>query len=85
MLALGSEVENNIVTSVAVLQARDATAARRLVAADRDVNQKRIDIMNLERAADRVINICEWVVYMANGHFYEMDSEFEAPPAQVGA
>lgn len=28
---------------------------------------------NLERAADRVINICEWVVYMANGVFQEMD------------
>lgn len=28
---------------------------------------------NLERAADRVTNICEWVVYMATGQFVEMD------------
>jgi len=36
---------------------------------------------NLERAADRVINICEWVVYNVTGEYIEMDSEFEAPPA----
>ena len=36
---------------------------------------------NLERAADRVTNICEWVVYDATGEYAEMDSEFEAPPA----
>ncbi len=36
---------------------------------------------NLERAADRVINICEWVVYNVTGEYVEMDSEFEAPPA----
>ena len=24
---------------------------------------------NLERAADRVTNICEWVVYMATGQY----------------
>jgi phosphate transport system protein len=35
---------------------------------------------NLERAADRVTNICEWVVYNATGVFAEMDSELEAPP-----
>ena len=40
---------------------------------------------NLERAADRVINICAWVIYVASGHFYEMDSEYEAPSAPVGA
>lgn len=35
---------------------------------------------NLERAADRVTNICEWVVYMNTGEYIEMDSELEAPP-----
>lgn len=37
---------------------------------------------NLERAADRVTNICEWVVYNATGVFAEMDSEHEAPPTE---
>lgn len=36
---------------------------------------------NLERAADRVTNICEWVVYAAIGEYVEMDSEYEAPPS----
>ncbi|MCI0394760.1 MAG: phosphate signaling complex protein PhoU [Chloroflexi bacterium] len=35
---------------------------------------------NLERAADRVTNICEWIVYAAVGEYVEMDSEIEAPP-----
>lgn len=35
---------------------------------------------NLERAADRVTNICEWVVYTVTGEYVEMDSELEAPP-----
>ena len=30
---------------------------------------------NLERAADRVTNICEWVVYTATGEYIEMDSD----------
>lgn len=38
---------------------------------------------NLERAADRVTNICEWVVYQATGKYVEMDHEIEAPPPQV--
>ena len=36
---------------------------------------------NLESAADRVTNICEWIVYMATGEYVEMDSELEAPPS----
>lgn len=210
ILTLGSEVENNIVESIALLQNRDATAAKRLIAGDLEVNRQRIQIMNdglaliatqqpmagdmrliasvleisgelerindyvkgiarislmmgpeplpdvlgslpvmaektrdmlhraldaasrrdaemarsippeddeidelfnqmyhdlltyviqdpsrikqanhlewamhnLERAADRVTNICEWVVYMTTGEYVEMDSELEAPPAQ---
>ncbi len=38
-------------------------------------------VHNLERSADRVINICEWVVYKATGKYVELDSEYEAPPA----
>ncbi len=37
-------------------------------------------IHNLERAADRMINICEWVIYMATGVYQEIESEYEAPP-----
>ncbi|MGW8317962.1 MAG: phosphate signaling complex protein PhoU [Candidatus Promineifilaceae bacterium] len=36
---------------------------------------------NLERSADRVTNICEWVVYIVTGQYAEMDSELEAPPS----
>lgn len=35
---------------------------------------------NLERSADRVINICEWVVYNATGVYKELDHEIEGPP-----
>ena len=28
---------------------------------------------NLERSADRVINICEWVAYLVTGYFVELD------------
>lgn len=44
-------------------------------------NQLEWTIHNMERAADRVINICEWVVYMVTGTYSEFDSEYEAPPA----
>ena len=37
---------------------------------------------NIERAADRVTNICEWIVYMTTGEYQELDSELEAPPPQ---
>ena len=37
---------------------------------------------NLERAADRVINICEWVVYATTAEYIEMDTEVESPPQQ---
>lgn len=43
-------------------------------------NQLEWTIHNMERAADRVINICEWVVYMVTGTYSEFDSEYEAPP-----
>jgi phosphate transport system protein len=46
------------------------------------VNHLEWALHNLERAADRVTNICEWVVYSATGQYIEMDSEFEAPPSR---
>lgn len=38
---------------------------------------------NLERSADRVTNVCEWIVYLATGQYAEMDKEtmLEALPA----
>ena len=37
---------------------------------------------NLERSADRTINVCEWVVYMITGVYREMSmGEYESPPA----
>jgi phosphate transport system protein len=35
---------------------------------------------NLERSADRVTNICEWIVYNVTGVYKELDTEIEAPP-----
>ncbi len=31
---------------------------------------------NLERSADRVTNICEWIVYLVDGRYVEMDTEY---------
>lgn len=38
---------------------------------------------NLERSADRVTNVCEWVIYLVTGHYAEIDQEtmLEAIPA----
>jgi phosphate transport system protein len=47
------------------------------------INHLEWALHNLERAADRVTNICEWVVYNVTGQYVEMDSEFEAPPAPM--
>ena len=54
-----------------------ATSAPDLIA---HANQLEWTIHNMERAADRVINVCEWVVYMVTGDYQEFDSEYEAPP-----
>lgn len=44
-------------------------------------NQLEWALHNLERAADRTINVCEWVVYMITGDYSEMGmDEYEAPP-----
>lgn len=44
-------------------------------------NQLEWALHNLERSADRTINICEWVVYMVTGVYSEMSlGEYEAPP-----
>ena len=45
-------------------------------------NQLEWALHNLERSADRTINICEWVVYMVTGVYSEMSmGEYESPPA----
>ncbi len=45
-------------------------------------NQLEWALHNLERSADRTINICEWVVYMVTGVYQEMSmGEYEAPPS----
>lgn len=48
-------------------------------------NQIEWAIHNLERSADRVINICEWVIYMVDGVYADMNmGEYEAPPIITG-
>lgn len=43
-------------------------------------NQLEWVVHNMERSADRVINICEWVIYMVTGEYRELDSEYEQAP-----
>jgi phosphate transport system protein len=43
-------------------------------------NQLEWVVHNMERSADRVINICEWVIYMVTGEYRELDTEYETPP-----
>ncbi len=43
-------------------------------------NQLEWVVHNMERSADRVINICEWVIYDVTGEYRELDSEYETPP-----
>jgi phosphate transport system protein len=46
-------------------------------------NQLEWALHNLERTADRTINICEWVIYMITGVYAEMSmGEYEAPPGK---
>ena len=33
-------------------------------------------VHNLERSADRVVNICEWVMYMVTGEYAEIDGDY---------
>lgn len=44
VLALGDNVANNITDSVSILKRRDLDGARRLIAADRRINEKRIEL-----------------------------------------
>jgi phosphate transport system protein len=47
-------------------------------------NQLEWVLHNLERSADRTINICEWVIYMVTGVYSEMSmGEYEAPPHET--
>lgn len=44
-------------------------------------NQLEWALHNLERSADRTLNICEWVVYMVTGTYAELgQGEYESPP-----
>ncbi|NIR93983.1 MAG: phosphate transport system regulatory protein PhoU, partial [Gammaproteobacteria bacterium] len=46
VLALGSQVEENIVSSVDLLMKRDMIGSQRLIKGDEDVNQERISIVS---------------------------------------
>ena len=65
---------NQLYGEIVALVMADTTQIRR-------ANQLEWALHNLERSADRTINICEWVVYMATGVYLEMNmGEYEAPP-----
>ncbi len=65
---------NQLYGEIVALVTADTTQIRR-------ANQLEWALHNLERSADRTINICEWVVYMATGVYLEMNmGEYEAPP-----
>ncbi len=65
---------NQLYGEIVALVTADTTQIRR-------ANQLEWALNNLERSADRTINICEWVVYMATGVYLEMNmGEYEAPP-----
>jgi phosphate transport system protein len=68
------ELFNRLYAEIVTLVAADPTQIRR-------ANQLEWVLHNLERSADRTINICEWVVYMVSGVYSEMSmGEYEAPP-----
>jgi phosphate uptake regulator len=141
LLAMASEVSENLGAVTDALVRRDVIVAQQMMAADDRMNQQTIDIAqecfrliarqqpmagdmrfigsvlavvgelerihdyvkgigkiiedasriananllewamhNLERAADRATNICEWVVYMVEGQYVKLDLEYQAPP-----
>jgi phosphate transport system protein len=66
---------NQLYSEIVALVTLDPTQIER-------ANQLEWALHNLERSADRTINICEWVVYMVSGVYREMNmGEYEAPPA----
>ncbi|MCA9867199.1 MAG: phosphate signaling complex protein PhoU [Anaerolineales bacterium] len=67
---------NELYGEIVALVIVDATQIHR-------ANQLEWALHNLERSADRTINICEWVVYMVTGVYAEMSmGEYESPPAR---
>jgi len=66
---------NHLYGEIVAMVTADTTQIRR-------ANHLEWALHNLERSADRTINICEWVVYMVTGVYSEMSmGEYEAPPA----
>ena len=65
---------NELYAEIVALVIADSTQIHR-------ANQLEWALHNLERSADRTINICEWVVYMVSGVYAEMNmGEYESPP-----